>query len=103
MPETDLSSKYGVEVVAAGRALQPPTFERRLAQRDSLDPHYTKLWVDFAIKGLGTRPALDARTRLLVLIGQYTMARSEGALEDAIHAALEAKVAPQLVTLPPTR
>ena len=95
MPETDLSSKYGAEALAAGRGLQPRTFERRLAQRDSLDPHYTKLWVDFAIKGLGARPALDARTRLLVLIGQYTMARSEDALEDTIHAALEAKVAPR--------
>lgn len=91
MPD-DLRSKYGADAFHAGRNLQPRTFEQRLAQRDSLDQHYTKLWVDFAIKGLGTRPALDARTRFLVLIGQYTMARSHGPLEDTIYAALAASV-----------
>lgn len=92
MTDTDLRSKYGADAFDAGRTIQPRTFERRLAQRDSLDQHYTRLWVDFAIKGLGTRPALDTRTRLLVLIGQYTMARSQAPLEDTIHAALAANV-----------
>lgn len=93
MPQTDLRSKYGVDALDAGLTIQPRTFERRLAQRDSLDQHFTKLWIDFAIKGITTRPALDTRTRLLVLIGQYTMAKSHPALEDTIHAALGAKVA----------
>jgi alkylhydroperoxidase/carboxymuconolactone decarboxylase family protein YurZ len=93
MPEPDLRSKYGADAFDAGNTIQPRTFERRLAQRDSVDQHFTKLWVDFAIKGISTRPALDTRTRLLVLIGQYTMAKSHPALEDAIHAALAAKVA----------
>jgi alkylhydroperoxidase/carboxymuconolactone decarboxylase family protein YurZ len=92
MPQADLRSKYGTEVWDAGRTLQPTGFDRRVAQRDSLDQHYTRLWLDFAIKGIGTRHALDLRTRLLVLIGQYTMARSTDALEDTIHAALAAKV-----------
>jgi alkylhydroperoxidase/carboxymuconolactone decarboxylase family protein YurZ len=87
-----LRSKYGADAFVAGEALQPKTFERRVAQRDDIDQHFTKLWLDFAIKGLGTRPALDTRTRLLVLIGQYTMAKSHGALEDSILAALAAKV-----------
>lgn len=95
MPDTDLGSKYGAGALEAGRTIQPRTFERRLAQRDRLDQHYTKLWVDFAITGLSTRPALDMRTRLLVLIGQYTMARSHPALEDTIYAALDAKVPPR--------
>lgn len=95
MPQADLRSKYGAEAFHAGRTLQPTSFDRRVAQRDSLDQHYTRLWLDFAIKGIGTRPALDLRTRLLVLIGQYTMARSSNALEDTIHAALAAKVAPR--------
>ena len=46
----------------------------------------------FAIKGLGRRPALDTRTRLLVLIGQYVMAKSHGALEDTVRAAIAAAV-----------
>jgi alkylhydroperoxidase/carboxymuconolactone decarboxylase family protein YurZ len=95
MAQDDLRSKYGDDALSAGKRIQPRTFKRRLAQRDSLDQHYTRLWVDFAIKGVSTRPALDTRTRLLVLIGQYTMARSSGALEDTIHAALAAKVPPR--------
>src|SRR5512145_1438199 len=88
----DLRRKYGDDAFAAGSSLQPKTFGKRLAQRDSIDQHFTRLWLDFAIKGLGQRPALDMRTRLLVFIGQYTMAKSHGALEDSIHAALHAKV-----------
>ena len=88
----DLRAKYGAEAFAAGNALQPKTFARRLAQRDSIDQNFTRLWLDFAIEGLGQRPALDMRTRLLVFIGQYTMAKSHAALEDSILAALNAKV-----------
>jgi alkylhydroperoxidase/carboxymuconolactone decarboxylase family protein YurZ len=88
----DLRAKYGADAFEAGCALQPETFARRIAQRDSIDPHFTRLWLDFAIKGLGRRPALDMRTRLLVLIGQYTMAKSHAMLEDSIRAALAAKV-----------
>jgi alkylhydroperoxidase/carboxymuconolactone decarboxylase family protein YurZ len=88
----DLRAKYGADAFEAGQTLQPKTFAKRLAQRDSIDPHFTKLWLDFAIKGLGRRPALDTRTRLLVLIGQYTMAKSHATLEDTIRAALAAKV-----------
>lgn len=95
MPDNHLRSKYGIEAFNAGRAMQAESFDRRVEQRDSLDPHYTRLWIDFAIKGIGTRPALDLRTRLLVLIGQYTMARSAAGLEDTIHAALAANVPPR--------
>jgi alkylhydroperoxidase/carboxymuconolactone decarboxylase family protein YurZ len=92
MPDSDLRSKYGADAFDAGRTVQPKTFERRVAQRDSLDQHFTRLWLDFAIKGMSTRPALDTRTRLLVLIGQYTMAKSYPSLEDTIYAALRANV-----------
>jgi alkylhydroperoxidase/carboxymuconolactone decarboxylase family protein YurZ len=88
----ELESKYGSRAFESGRAIQPETFERRIEQRDSLDQHFTRLWIDFAIKGIAERPALDVRTRLLVLTGQYTMAKSHPALEDTIKAALNAKV-----------
>lgn len=95
MKKNDLRKKYGSGAFEAGKKLQPKSFERRVAQRDSLDQHFTKLWLDFAISGMSTRPALDARTRLLVLVGQYTMAKSHAALEDTIRAAVAAKVDPR--------
>ena len=93
MPDSDLRAKYGAHAFDAGLKIQPQTFERRVAQRDSLDQNFTKLWLDFAIAGMSLRPALDTRTRLLVLIGQYTMAKSHAALEDTVRAAVAAGVA----------
>lgn len=93
MSHADLRAKYGSAAFEAGLALQPGSFERRLAQRDELDQHFTKLWLDFAIAGMGRRKVLDERTRLLVLTGQFTMTRCAEALADAIHAALAAGVA----------
>jgi alkylhydroperoxidase/carboxymuconolactone decarboxylase family protein YurZ len=95
MPKTNLREKYGEDAFAAGLALQPATFERRLAQRDRLDPHFTKLWLDFAVAGMSRRSVLDTRTRLLVQTGQFTMARSLSALEDCIRATIAAGVNPR--------
>ncbi len=92
MPKSDLRAKYGADAFVAGLKLQPSSFESRVAQRDCLDQHFTKLWLDFVITGLGCRPALDTRTRLLVLAGQYTMAKCHAALEDTVRAALVAGV-----------
>ena len=92
MPTSDLRTKYGVDAFDAGLKLQPRTFETRVAQRDILDQNFTRLWLDFAIKGLGRRSALDTRTRLLVLIGQYAMAKSHAALDDTVRAAVAAAV-----------
>ena len=92
MSNPDLESKYGAAALQAGRRVQGEAFERRLAQRDSLDQHFTKSWIDFAITGITQRPQLDTCTRLLVLVGQYTMARSERPLEETIRAAIDAKV-----------
>ena len=93
MSASDLRAKYGANAFNAGLKIQPQTFERRVAQRDSLDQNFTQLWLDFAVTGMSRRPALDTRTRLLVLVGQYTMAKSHAALEDTVRAALAAGVA----------
>ena len=92
MNAAQLRTKYGADAFETGLRLQPAGFEQRVAQRDELDQHFTQLWLDFSIKGVSRRPALDTRTRLLVLIGQYTMAKSHAMLEDTIRAAIEAKV-----------
>jgi alkylhydroperoxidase/carboxymuconolactone decarboxylase family protein YurZ len=92
MVDPDLREKYGEAACSAGVALQPETFARRLAQRDRLDQHFTRLWLEFAVAGMGRRPVLDMRTRLLVQIGQFTMARSHGPLDDGIRAAIASGV-----------
>ena len=88
----DLRAKYGADTIAAGVKIQGEAFERRLAQRDAIDQHFTRAWLDYQIRGLSRRPALDTRTRLLVLIGQYTMAKAQLLLDDTVRAALAAKV-----------
>jgi alkylhydroperoxidase/carboxymuconolactone decarboxylase family protein YurZ len=93
MNTSDLRKKYGDTAFEAGKALQPTTFERRLAQRDRLDQHFAKLWLDFQIEGMSRRTVLDTRTRLLVQIGQFTMAKAHGALEEGLRAAVAAGVA----------
>ncbi len=87
-----LRAKYGAAAFNAGIKLQGKAFAKRLAQRDAIDQHFTRAWLDYQIKGLGQRPALDTRTRLLVLIGQYTMAKSQKHLEETVRAAIAAKV-----------
>ena len=93
----DLTRKYGETAIETGRRLQPASFNRRLGLRDSLDQNFTKLWLDFGMAGRAQRKVLDERTRMLVLIGQFTMTRSQGFLEDAIRSALAARIAPREV------
>ncbi len=88
----ELRMKYGAEVFDAGTAMQGERFEQRLEQRDAIDQHFTRAWLDYQIGGLSRRPALDTRTRLLVLIGQYTMAKAQPLLDDTVRAALAAQV-----------
>lgn len=93
----DLRKKYGDHAIENGLRMQPASFARKLALRDSLDQHFTRAWVDFVINGFGDRTALDDRTRFLVLVGQFTMAKSATSLEDAIRAALAVPVPPREV------
>jgi alkylhydroperoxidase/carboxymuconolactone decarboxylase family protein YurZ len=90
-----MQSKPDAETLEAGRRLQSDGFDDRLALRDGIDPHFTQLWLDYAIKGLGRRKVLDERTRFLVLIGQFTMTRNADALAETLRAALRADVPPR--------
>lgn len=87
-----METKCDAATRETGRRLQAD-FDERLALRDSIDPQFTQLWLDYAIKGLGRRKILDERTRFLILIGQFTMTRNADALAEAIRSALRAKVA----------
>ncbi|HEX4330097.1 MAG TPA: carboxymuconolactone decarboxylase family protein [Burkholderiales bacterium] len=95
MVSPDLRAKYGDAACNLGVKMQGEFFATRLAERDALDQHFTKQWLDFAISGLAARPALDIRTRMLVLIGQYVMAKSQQLVDDTVRAALANKVAPR--------
>jgi len=92
MNEQELRAKYGAAAYEAGLKIQPGTFARRLAIRDSLDQNFTKLWMDFVVTGMMQRSELDTRTRFLVLTGQFTMTKSHAALDDNIRAALDAGI-----------
>lgn len=97
MIDPELKAKYGSHAIENGLRLQPKSFERRLAVRDSLDQHFTRAWIEFVIEGFGDRSALDERTRCLVHVGQFTMAKSSESLEYAIRAALAVPVPPREV------
>ena len=90
-----MQTKYDAATLETGRRLQSDAFDDRLALRDSIDPHFTQLWLDYAIKGLARRKVLDERTRFLVLIGQFTMTRNADALGEALRAAIRADVPPR--------
>src|SRR6185437_7120564 len=89
-----METKCDAATLETGRRLQA-NFDDRLALREAVDPHFTKLWLDYAIKGLGRRNVLDASTRFLILIGQFTMTRNADALDETLRAALRAKVPPR--------
>jgi alkylhydroperoxidase/carboxymuconolactone decarboxylase family protein YurZ len=89
-----METKRDAATLETGRRLQAD-FDNRLALREAVDPHFTKLWLDYAIKGLGRRTVLDERTRFLILIGQFTMTRNADALAETLRAALCAKVPPR--------
>lgn len=90
-----MQTKYDAATLETGRRLQSDAFDDRLALRDSIDPHFTQLWLDYAVKGLARRKVLDERTRFLVLIGQFTMTRNVDALGEALRAAIRADVPPR--------
>ena len=89
-----METKCDAATLETGRRLQA-NFDDRLALREAVDPHFTKLWLDYAIKGLGRRNVLDESTRFLILIGQFTMTRNADALDETLRAALRAKVPPR--------
>lgn len=88
-----MKDKYRAETLEMGRHLQSAAFDDKLASRDRVDPHFTKLWLAYAIDGLGRRKVLDERTRFLIVIGQFAMTRNADGLSESIRAALAAKVA----------
>ena len=63
-----------------------PGVRARFALRHRIDPAFAEAALTYAARLFG-RPVLDARTRLLVLIGQFTMSRRPARLRETIVAA----------------
>lgn len=78
---------YDPVALEAAARMRPRTFEDRLDKFARLDPHFAKVWSTYTGR-LFARPALDLRTRLLVLAGQYTMLGNASGLADTLAAAM---------------
>ena len=63
-----------------------PGVRERFAARRKLDPAFAQASLTYASRLFG-RPVLDARTRLLVMVGQFTMGRRPARLRETIAAA----------------
>ena len=65
MSQSDLRAKYGPNAFDVGRRIQGENFDKRVAQRDSLDQHFTRAWIDFAINGMITHSLAPIRLATL--------------------------------------
>lgn len=84
----EMREKYGASSVDNATRLNPDDIEEMIEWRDALDPHYTKLWMDYTYGGLFARGVLDDRTRLLVAIAQCVAIGDLEGVESNVRAAL---------------
>lgn len=91
MSSADGQSRSEGDPREVARRLRPHSFEERYGTLRQLDPHFAEVWMRH-LGGLFARPGLDFRTRLLVLVGQYTMLRHEASLAETIEAAVSEDV-----------
>ena len=68
-----------------------PGVRQRFETRAKLDPAFAQAYLRYASRLLG-RPALDVRTRLLVMTGQFTMNRRHARLRETFVAAIAQKI-----------
>lgn len=68
-----------------------PGVRARFEQRRKMDPAFAEAVLRYAARLFG-RPVLDVRTRLLVMIGQFTMGRRPARLRETITAACNEKL-----------
>ena len=66
-----LREKYGARAIDGLMRAQPHHALEHIEWCDGLDPHFTKLWLEFTYGGMAGRGILDERTRCLILVGQF--------------------------------
>lgn len=94
---TRLRQRYGDALIDAGLRQHAYDFVDQVAWSDELDPHYTRLWLEFTYGGLYDRGILDDRTRQLVIVGQFVALNELEELPVHIRAAIAAGAAPREV------
>jgi len=92
-----LRQKYGKRAIDTLKEYRPHDGDEMIASRDSIDQHYTKLWLDYTYGGLFRRKVIDTRTRVLVVIGQCVMLGETEELEEQIPSAIGHGVTPREV------
>lgn len=90
-----LRQRYGDALIDAGLRQHPEDFLALIEWSDELDPHYTRLWLEFTYAGLYVRGVLDDRTRQLVLVGQFVAMNELEELPVHVRAALAAGARPR--------
>ncbi|MPZ59800.1 MAG: hypothetical protein GEU93_00615 [Propionibacteriales bacterium] len=94
MTDDQAHGPYDEGAYDSARRVRPRSFDQRFALFDSLDKHFTNVWLNYTGR-LFARDQLDLRTRLLVLTAQYTMTGNQAALADTLQAGLDEDVDPR--------
>ena len=92
-----LKKRYGAAAIDNAARLNPDDFPDLLEWRDEMDPHYTKLWLDWTYGGMWKRGVLDDRVRMLVVIGQCIGMNELDELPTHLRSALASGAAPREV------
>ncbi len=84
----NLKHKYGDRAIDGLVRAQPEYALEHVAWCDGLDPHFTRLWLEFTYGGMTGRGILDERTRCLILVGQFLVMEDKEQLAVHIRNAL---------------
>jgi 4-carboxymuconolactone decarboxylase len=82
------SERYGAKGVETIARLQPRNFEGIFAELDDVDPEFTETWLNHIYGTMYNRGILDDKTRVLIIIGECTVADEMVQLETHIRTAL---------------
>lgn len=93
MTETSMPAEIANEQAAMMEIVErfQPGIRKRFKARCRLDPAFAHAYLRYAARLLG-RPTLDVRSRLLVMIGQFTMSRRHARLRETVLAAITQKL-----------
>lgn len=83
-----LKQKYGARAIDGLARAHPEHIAEHIDWCDDLDPHFTKLWLEFTYGGMTHRGILDERTRCLILVGQFLVMEDAEQFEMQIRNAL---------------
>ena len=84
-----LTRKYGARAIAGLEQAQPHHALEHVEWCDELDPQFTQRWLEFVYGGMTGRGILDARTRHLILVGQFLVMNDEAQFAMHIRNALD--------------